>query len=45
MCIASEFAFAAGVDYNAREYENHVLANKYYAGDIQDKEYYGHVCP
>ena len=41
MCIASEFAFAAGVDYNARENYNMSLDNEFYAGDIQEDEYYG----
>ena len=41
MCIASEFAFAAGVDYNARKNYNMSLDNEFYAGDIQEDEYYG----
>ena len=45
MCIASEFAFAAGVDYNARENYNMSLDNEFYAGDIQEDEYYGSQWP
>ena len=41
MCIASEFAFAAGVDYNAKENYNMSLDNEFYADDIQEDEYYG----
>ena len=41
MCIASEFAFAAGVDYNARKNYNMSLDNEFCAGDIQEDKYYG----
>ena len=41
MCIASDFAFAAGVDYNARENYNMSLDNEFYAGNLREDEYYG----
>lgn len=39
MCFAFKFVLAAGVDYEARQYENQALEDDLCAGDIQDKEY------
>ncbi len=41
MCanLATNFAHASGVDYNAREMYNMHLDNEYYAGKLHEDEY------